>query len=76
MNNSDLRVYAKAIRFCITAHGDQKRKYTEMPYWHHPVNVSNILIDSGISNIDMVCAAILHDTVEDTKATQTISALR
>jgi (p)ppGpp synthase/HD superfamily hydrolase len=69
MNNSDLRFYAKAIRFCIDAHGEQKRKYTNEPYWHHPVNVSNILIDSGISDIDMVCAAILHDTVEDTDAT-------
>lgn len=71
MNNSDLRFYAKAIRFCITAHGDQKRKYTGEPYWHHPVNVSTILIESGISDIDMVCAAILHDTVEDTDATHT-----
>lgn len=69
MNNSDLRFYAKAIRFCIDSHGDQERKYTGEPYWHHPVNVSSILIESGISNIDMVCAAILHDTVEDTEAT-------
>jgi len=70
MKNQDLRLYVKALKFCMTAHGDQKRKYTDEPYWHHPVSVATILIETCIFNIDMVCAAILHDTVEDTETTQ------
>lgn len=69
MIDQDLRLYVKALRFCIAAHGDQKRKYTNEPYWHHPVSVATILIETCVFNIDMVCAAILHDTVEDTETT-------
>ena len=69
MNEKDTRVYAKAIRFAIDAHGNQKRKYTGEPYWHHPVSVATKLMETGCCDIDMICAALLHDTVEDTTIT-------
>jgi GTP diphosphokinase / guanosine-3',5'-bis(diphosphate) 3'-diphosphatase len=34
----------KARDFAIKAHGDQKRKYTGVPYWHHLEEVAQILM--------------------------------
>ena len=58
------RVYA----FAKEAHGDQKRKYTLEPYIAHPVAVARI-VQQYDGSIDMLCAALLHDTVEDTAIT-------
>lgn len=69
MHYTYLQTLNKAIKFCIDHHGDQKRKYTGEPYWHHPMEVSNILNEHGYSELDVQCAAILHDVVEDTDAT-------
>jgi len=69
MNDREIKLYVKAIKFCVKAHGTQIRRYTGEPYWHHPVNVSNILVESGEHDIDMLCAAVLHDVVEDTETT-------
>lgn len=54
----------KAMGFAITAHGDQKRKYTGEPYWQHCQEVANIVrfVDG---TPEMIAAAWLHDTVED-----------
>lgn len=46
------------------AHEGQLRKSGD-PYITHPVAVAEILIDLGLDNAT-VCAALLHDTVEDT----------
>lgn len=59
----------KAQRFCVIAHGDQKRKYTDEPYWKHPFMVARIMKLRG-HPIDAICAAYLHDTIEDTKTTR------
>jgi len=56
----------KAFNFCREAHDKQKRKYTGEPYWCHPVEVMNLVEEAGGSD-DMLCAALLHDVVEDTK---------
>jgi len=50
-------------------HALQRRKYTGKPYITHPVAVARILKDAGIENEHVLCAAILHDTIEDTEAT-------
>lgn len=56
----------KAIMFATIAHGDQKRKGTDKPYIMHPLEAS--LIVSQIKyDTDLICAAILHDTVEDAR---------
>jgi (p)ppGpp synthase/HD superfamily hydrolase len=60
----------KALGFCIFCHDNvnQKRKYTGEPYWVHPIEVMSIVEAVGGTE-DMLCAALLHDTVEDTTAT-------
>lgn len=57
-----------AYEYAKEAHGDQKRKYTGEPYINHPVAVAKIVM--GVPhNIDMLCAALLHDVIEDTERT-------
>jgi len=48
------------------AHRNQVRKGTDVPYIVHPVSVAWILQRHGFDE-DLVIAAILHDTVEDTE---------
>lgn len=57
-----------AVRFATLKHQHQIRKLTETPYIFHPVEVG-IIASSLTTDEDTICAAILHDTVEDTDAT-------
>ena len=57
----------KAYSIAADAHNGQKRLSGE-PYIMHPLNVALILSKLGMDD-DSVVAAILHDTVEDTKLT-------
>ena len=63
---TDLIQRAKA--FAIHAHRDHKRKYTGVPYHTHLEEVANI-VASVTSDEEMIAAAWLHDTVEDTATT-------
>ena len=49
-------------------HKGQTRKYTGEPYVEHPIAVSELVREHGLSETAII-AAILHDTVEDTEAT-------
>ncbi len=59
-----------AAEFAKTAHEsiDQRRKYTNEPYIVHPEEVANI-VASVTEDENMICAAWLHDVVEDTSVT-------
>lgn len=57
-----------AYHFAEAAHKDQKRKSGE-PYIAHPVEVATILAKLK-QDADTLCAALLHDVLEDTPATQ------
>jgi (p)ppGpp synthase/HD superfamily hydrolase len=57
-----------ALAIAARGHRDQLRKGTNVPYIAHPVHVAMILLRHGFSE-DVVCAGILHDTVEDTAVT-------
>ena len=59
------------IAFAAEKHRDQRRKdQHETPYINHPIGVAMILYrEAGISDEDILKAAILHDTVEDTETT-------
>ncbi|WP_077302781.1 HD domain-containing protein [Virgibacillus pantothenticus] len=54
--------------FATTAHQGQFRKNSKTPYITHPIRVANILEEAGCSE-EVVCAAYLHDVVEDTSYT-------
>lgn len=58
----------QAKTFATLAHGEQKRKYTGDPYIVHPAEVAFILATVGADE-NMIIAGWLHDTVEDTQAT-------
>ncbi|MBI4399407.1 bifunctional (p)ppGpp synthetase/guanosine-3',5'-bis(diphosphate) 3'-pyrophosphohydrolase [Candidatus Micrarchaeota archaeon] len=56
---------AKAFEFAFNAHGNQKRKGTDIPYIIHPMEVAVILMKNGAPDY-LVVAGLLHDVVEDT----------
>jgi (p)ppGpp synthase/HD superfamily hydrolase len=58
---------ARAILFAAHAHEGQIRKYTGEPYINHPISVANTL-SKFTKDVNLITAAILHDTVEDTDA--------
>lgn len=60
---------SKAARFAADMHADQK--YGELPYTKHLADVVEVLSRFHISDDEMVCAAWLHDSVEDTETTVT-----
>jgi guanosine-3',5'-bis(diphosphate) 3'-pyrophosphohydrolase len=57
---------AKAFRFACERHADQQRKSGE-EFITHPVGVAKICAGMRLDT-DTICAALLHDTVEDTSA--------
>jgi guanosine-3',5'-bis(diphosphate) 3'-pyrophosphohydrolase len=61
----------KAIEFATKKHEGQSRRGTGEPYIVHPIMVSYILAQYKQSkNIDeLICSALLHDTLEDTDTT-------
>lgn len=61
---ADLRVIERAYDVAAYHHRDQKRKSGD-PYITHPLAVATILAELGTDD-ETLCAALLHDTVEDT----------
>ncbi|XP_045613030.1 guanosine-3',5'-bis(diphosphate) 3'-pyrophosphohydrolase MESH1 [Procambarus clarkii] len=60
----------KCVNFAAVKHKDQKRKDPERtPYINHPIGVAYLLVEGGVENLDVLQAALLHDTVEDTQTT-------
>jgi hypothetical protein len=61
----------EAGEFAIRAHGFQERKYTKEPYVAHCFRVAETV--ANVTNYDhdeeVIIAALLHDTLEDTEAT-------
>lgn len=58
----------QAKEFAIEAHKGQLRKYTGLPYVTHTEEVAKI-VESYNGSKEMIAAALLHDTVEDTNIT-------
>ena len=57
----------RAYVFAMRAHGSQIRASGD-PYFSHPLEVAGILTDMRLDH-GTIITALLHDTVEDTKAT-------
>ena len=55
-----------AMDFAAKAHAGQFRKGTRRPYIVHPIEVADI-VSSMTKDEEVICAAVLHDTVEDCK---------
>ena len=67
LTDKDQKTLKKVYEFAKEHHADQKRKSGES-FLVHPVEVAIILADLNM-DIDTLCAALLHDTIEDTDAT-------
>ena len=63
----DIKLIMKAYNLANEKHKEQKRGSGE-PYIIHPLNVAYILADIGLDD-STICAALLHDVVEDTDIT-------
>ena len=59
----------KAYTFALNAHENQKRESGD-PYLVHPVAVADILCELKLDSAT-IATGLLHDTIEDTKATYT-----
>ncbi len=63
-----MKLITKAIQIAAIAHHGQNRKSSNIPYITHPYSVGMMLMEEGCRE-EVVCAGILHDTVEDTSVT-------
>ena len=60
---------ARAVAFALRCHGGQQRP-TGVPYAEHLLEALEILVrGAGVSDPGVLCAAVLHDVVEDTPCT-------
>jgi guanosine-3',5'-bis(diphosphate) 3'-pyrophosphohydrolase len=62
----DLERVGQAFAFACLRHADQRRK-SGAPFITHPVGVAKICAGMRLDT-ETICAALLHDTVEDTSA--------
>jgi len=61
----------RAIAFAAGKHRDQRRKgRASSPYINHPIDLARVLaVEAGVNDPLVLCAAVLHDTIEDTETT-------
>jgi guanosine-3',5'-bis(diphosphate) 3'-pyrophosphohydrolase len=66
-----LALLLKALAFAAHKHRDQRRKDAEAsPYINHPIALAEVLAgEGGVTDIEVLAAALLHDTIEDTATT-------
>jgi GTP diphosphokinase / guanosine-3',5'-bis(diphosphate) 3'-diphosphatase len=67
----ELALLLKALAFAARKHRDQRRKDAQAsPYINHPIALADVLVnEAGVTDVEVLCAALLHDTVEDTATT-------
>ena len=59
-----------AVAFAADKHRNQRRKDAEAsPYINHPIALASLLKREGVDDVAVLCAALLHDTIEDTNTT-------
>ncbi|MCG6938347.1 MAG: HD domain-containing protein [Gammaproteobacteria bacterium] len=69
VEEGDLKLLLKALQFSALKHRNQRRKDVDAsPYINHPISLASILCNEAhITDIEVICGALLHDTVEDTE---------
>src|SRR6185369_12636958 len=68
---NNLALLIAALAFAAHKHRDQRRKdAVASPYINHPIALANVLAnEGGVEDEQVLIAAILHDTIEDTETT-------
>lgn len=67
--SADELLIEKAIRFAADWHKGSKRKGNNVPYIVHPMETMG-LVSKMTDDVDVICAAALHDVLEDTDCTR------
>lgn len=69
LDRNTLSDFVKALVFASRKHSQQRRNDEEAsPHINHPIALVSILaVEAGIHEPDVLCAALLHDTIEDTE---------
>ena len=64
--------FVHALAFSAEKHKNQRRKDAQItPYINHPIDLVNVLVnEGGVMSWDVLCAALLHDVIEDTQTTE------
>ncbi|MDO4815904.1 MAG: HD domain-containing protein [Bacillota bacterium] len=63
-----MTLFDKALCFAVEKHSGQTRKVQNSPYILHPIEVAAI-VGTMTNDEATLCAAVLHDTIEDTDTT-------
>lgn len=67
-----MELLVRAYEFAADRHRGQRRKdAAATPYINHPIKVAALLTQAGITDVEVIIAGILHDTIEDTQTTFT-----
>ena len=68
----DVALLIRAIEFAARKHRLQRRKDMEAsPFINHPVALMSVLcVEAGVCDVEVLSAAALHDTIEDTLTTR------
>lgn len=65
-------IIQRAIEFAVKIHAGQKRKGKEIPYIVHPLTVG-LILSRVTDDENVICAGILHDTIEDARPYRNIA---
>ena len=69
--HDSIHLLVRAIKFASEKHQFQKRKREHpIPYINHPIATVEILTECGVVNRNVLAAAALHDTLEDTNTSK------
>lgn len=71
IQENELKLLLKALAFAARKHKEQRRKDVEAsPYINHPITLASVLCNEGhVTDVAVICSALLHDTIEDTDTT-------
>src|SRR5262249_38213316 len=68
---NNLPIIFTALEFAARKHLDQRRKDAGASrYINHPIAVAHVLCEAGVDDPEVLSAALLHDTIEDTQTTE------
>ena len=67
----DTTLIIRAAAFAAHKHRKERRKDADAsPYINHPLGLARVLTEEGgITDVETICTALLHDTIEDTDTT-------
>ncbi|MBK6637444.1 MAG: bifunctional (p)ppGpp synthetase/guanosine-3',5'-bis(diphosphate) 3'-pyrophosphohydrolase [Rhodocyclaceae bacterium] len=70
--DSALALVMRATSFAAAKHSNPRRKDADCsPYINHPSALANLLVsEAKVEDPAVLCAALLHDTIEDTETTE------